>query len=216
MEEFVHSAIQSLGGVDLLVNNAFVPLQGGQLPDIQPDEMDLMLKVNFRAYVTASQLVARQMIKTETRGNIINISSVRAERAFPGSGLYCGIKAAINQATQCFALDMAPYGIRVNSIEPGATAVRGKEDWIKEGLSEQQIAEKESLAKKIPLERMATPEDIANAIVFIASEKASYITGSTLRIDGGLILAGMPEERGDEGSEDRGWGYVRKRTTWDW
>ena len=63
---------------------------------------------------------------------------------------------------------------------------------------------------------MGSPEDIANAVVFLASDKASYITGSVLKIDGGLILAGMPEEKGVPGSEDRGWGYVLKRTEWDW
>lgn len=118
--------------------------------------------------------------------------------------------------TSCFALDMAPYKIRVNAIEPGATRVRTIEDWRQEGFTEEEIAEKEKLPHKIPLERMGSPEDIANAVVFLASDKASYITGSVLKIDGGLILAGMPEEKGAPGSEDRGWGYVLKRTEWDW
>lgn len=216
IELFVRQAIDALNGVDLLVNNAAYAVQGGELIDIDDSTMDLMFAVNLRSVVLISREVARYMVKNNVEGNIINISSVRAERAFPGAGLYCGIKAAINQMTSCFALDMAPYKIRVNAIEPGATRVRTIEDWRQEGFTEEEIAEKEKLPHKIPLERMGSPKDIANAVVFLASDKASYITGSVLKIDGGLILAGMPEEKGAPGSEDRGWGYVLKRTEWDW
>ena len=127
------------------------------------------------------------------------------------------MKAGIARAVEAFALDLAPYGIRINNVAPGAVRIRTKEEmaamdhgadtdyfWDKRFLDGADAVESDfwdELGKKIPLGRAALPEDIANAVVFLSSEKASYITGVTLRVDGGLILPGMPEgsARADEG-----------------
>lgn len=135
------------------------------------------------------QEAARYMVKNKVRGSLINITSSRGERAYAGDFLYGGLKAGLNRAIQSIALDLAPYGIRVNNVAPGAVRVRDKQELVNQG----KIDFWDDLGKKIPLERCGMPEDIGEAVAFLASEKASYITGTTLRIDGGLILPGMPE-----------------------
>ena len=134
------------------------------------------------------------------------------------AGLYCGIKAGLNKMTEAFALDLSGYGIRVNNVAPGAVRVRGKQElldiregkptdyfWKEEYIESPQAVEVDfwdALGPKIPLGRSGLPSDIGNAVVFLCSDKAEYITGITLRVDGGLILPGMPEDAGIEGS---GW-----------
>ena len=132
------------------------------------------------------------------KGNIINITSSRAQRAYPEDCVYGGIKAAVNRASQSMALDLAPYGIRVNCVAPGAVCIRTPEQIKKEGRTDLEGF----------WERNGTPEDIGNAVVFLASEKASYITGEVLRVDGGLILPGMPEKT-EEGQNT--WGGIAKK-----
>ena len=153
---------------------------------------------------------SRYMIDHHIQGNIINITSSRGERAYPNAGIYCGIKAGLNRMTEAFALDLSSYGIRVNNVAPGATRIRTKEElldmrsgsdtdyfWKQEFLENPDSVNEDfwdSLGRKIPLGRSGLPEDIGRAVVFLASDKASYITGVTLRVDGGLILPGMPED----------------------
>ena len=147
-------------------------------------------------------MTATQMVRAKISGSIINITSTRAERAYPCDAVYGGVKAALNRASQSAALDLAPYGIRVNCVAPGAIAVRSKEYLQK--LSIIPVDFWDELGTRIPLGRSGTPEDIANAVAFLASDQASYITGEILRVDGGLILPGMPEKRGHS------WGATKK------
>ena len=166
---------------------------------------------------------ARYMIDHGVRGSIINITSSRGERAYPECGVYCGLKAGLNHAIRAFALDVSGYGIRVNNVAPGATRVRTKEElaardpddegdyFWREAFSApgNSIGRDfwDDLGGSIPLCRAGTPEDIGNAVAFLASDKASYITGITLRVDGGLILPGMPEGfAGQGGAASGGWG----------
>jgi glucose 1-dehydrogenase len=182
----VEKCIKEMGHIDVIVNNAGQTLIGHIL-DMKLDAINSLLNLDFRSYVLMIQLVARHMRDKGIRGSIINITSTRADRAYCCDGVYGGLKAALSRATQSFALDLGSFGIRINCVSPGAIpppeAVEDKrmkiqyEDW----------------AQRIPLKRLGTPEDIGDAVAWLASDKSSYITGQTLNVDGGLILPGMPE-----------------------
>lgn len=190
--ELLKKGIEKLGGLDLLVNNAGLTIFG-ELQEIKDEDMDLLLALDFRNYVCMMRDASKYMIENNIKGNIINITSSRGERAYPGDGIYGGMKAALNRAIQSFALDVSPYGIRINNIAPGAIAVRTPEENARNG-EEHRTKFYNELGVRIPLKRMGTPEDIAKAVLYLASEEASYVTGITMRIDGGLILPGMPEK----------------------
>lgn len=155
------------------------------------------------------------------KGCLINVSSSRGERAYANAGIYCGIKSCLNRMAEAFALDLAPYGIRVNNVAPGAVRVRSDEEllsmthgratdyfWSKDFLKNPEAVKDHDfwdlLGPRIPLGRVGLPEDIGQAIAFLASDEATYITGVTLRVDGGLILPGMPEDTSML-TQDKGW-----------
>ena len=148
---------------------------------------------------------ANYMIASGTKGNIINITSSRGEQSYPEDGLYGGLKAGLNRAICSFALDVSQYGIRINNVAPGAIRIRTREELI-EGGNVAMADFWDELGNRIALGRSGLPEDIGHAVAFLASDKASYITGTTLRVDGGLILPGMPESPSIEHNV-RGWGY---------
>ncbi|MBR1561107.1 MAG: SDR family oxidoreductase [Clostridia bacterium] len=217
---FFEKAVDALGGLDLLVNNAGVniPLP---LQDITEANFDYLVSLDLRAYVMMMHYAARYMIDNGVKGCIVNVSSSRGERAYANAGIYCGIKSCLNRMAEAFALDLAPHGIRVNNVAPGAVRVRSDEEllamthgratdyfWNKEFLKNPELVKDNDfwdlLGPRIPLGRVGLPEDIGRAIAFLASEKASYITGVTLRVDGGLILPGMPEDTSMLNS-NKGW-----------
>ncbi len=202
--EYFRQAAEFLEGLDLLVNNAGVTILES-IFDLTEKNMDYLYRLLFRNYVILMREAAAYMAKNKSKGSIINISSVRGKSAHPGDLVYGGIKAALNRACQSVALDVAPYGIRVNNILPGATRrFTPEEEKLADPAHVEQIR---FLSRRIPLERYGTPEDIGNAVVFLASEKASYITGISLPIDGGLSLPGMAETAAEAES---GWGRVVK------
>ena len=218
--EFFEAAVDAIGGIDLLVNNACVniPLP---LQDITEKNFDYLVSVDLRAYVMLMHYAAKYMIDHDLQGCIVNISSSRGERAYANAGIYCGIKACLNHMAEAFALDLAPYRIRVNNVAPGAIRVRTDEELLamthgrktdyffnEDFKTNPKLVEDQDfwdlLGPRIPLGRVGTPKDIGRAVAFLASEKASYITGITLRVDGGLILPGMPEDS-SMGAPDKGW-----------
>ena len=194
----VAEAAAALGGLDLLVNNAGFTMFDHQLGD-DVALIDRLIHVDFRACLLAATAAAKLMMASKTPGSIVTITSSRAERAYPQDAVYGGVKAAMRRTTESLAIRYAPYGIRVNCVAPGATEV-SEEPWARDFYG--------SLSRKVPLGRVGTPRDIGNAVSWIASEKASYITGITLRVDGGLILPGMPELPVPD--PDRGWGDIQE------
>lgn len=204
-EAFFDAAAERLGGLDLLVNNAGVTVFQSIL-DLTEEDTRKLINLDLLNYLMLSSKAARYMKEHGVKGNIINITSSRAQRAYPEDCVYGGVKAAINRASQSMALDLAPYGIRVNCVAPGAVCIRTPEEIKKEGRTDLE-GFWEELGARIPMGRNGTPEDIGNAVVFLASENASYITGEVLRVDGGLILPGMPEKP-EEGQNS--WGGTVK------
>ena len=188
---FFDRAVEQLGGLDTLVNNAGVtrmePVQ-----DLTEEILDEMISLDFRNYMLMMSYACRYMMDHGIRGSIINITSSRGEQAYPGDGVYGGIKDGLNRAVRSFALDVCSSGIRINNVAPGAIRIRTREQLQAEGRNPNNNFW-DQLGPRIPLGRAGTPEDIGQAVAFLASEKASYITGITLRVDGGLILPGMPE-----------------------
>ncbi|MBB6670979.1 SDR family NAD(P)-dependent oxidoreductase [Cohnella nanjingensis] len=173
-------AIGRMGQIDVLVNNAGICLFDG-IAEQSPDALDLLLMLNFRAPLLLMKEVSRHMIAAGIRGSLLNITSSRAERAYRGDAVYGGLKAGLKRASESVALDLAPHGIRVNCVAPGAILVRAPSVFSDE------------LGPRIPLGRMGLPEDVGRICVWLASESSAYVTGINLRADGGLILPGMPE-----------------------
>ena len=216
-KKFFDWAVSEMDGLDLLVNNAGVnmPLP---LQKLTEDNIDYLFALDQRAYVLLMHYAAVYMIEHKIKGSIVNVTSSRGERAYSNAGIYCGIKAGLNHMIQAFALDVAEHGIRINNVAPGAVRVRTKEEllaieeggptdyfWFPEYKDHPELVENDfwdGLGPKIPLGRAGETEDIGRAVAFLASDDASYITGVTLRIDGGLIIPGMPE---DPNSPGDGW-----------
>ena len=195
----VEDAIRELGGLEVLVNNAGITrFDANIVEDIRV--MNELINLDFKGYLLAAFAAARHMVDHHIPGSIINITSTRAERAYPADAVYGGMKAALKRATETLALKYAPYGIRVNCVAPGAIRVQGHG---------QTAHQQDLLGKKIPLGRTGTPEDVGHAVAWLASEKASYVTGVTLRVDGGLILPGMPEHVSPDA--EYGWGVPQQK-----
>lgn len=179
----IGGAVERFGGLDLLVNAAGVI--GTAATDATPDDLyDRMMAINVRAPFRLMR-EAFPHLKAR-RGNVVNISSVNGLRAFAGVAVYCASKAALDHLSRCAALDWAPHGVRVNCVNPGVTVTnlhrRG-------GMDETRYAAFLERAKEThPLGRPGTPEDIAAAVLFVASEQASWMTGDTIAVDGGRHL----------------------------
>lgn len=207
-EALIDKAIEALGGLDVLVNNAGLTICE-ELPNITDDNLDLLLSLDFRNYIVMMRHAAKYMIANGIRGSIVNVTSSRGERAYPADGIYGGLKAGLNRAIQSFALDVGQYGIRINNVAPGAIRIRKNCEVKDMGLGLPETFWDE-MGERIALKRVGLPEDIAQAVLFLASdETSSYITGLTIRVDGGLILPGMPEFV-PEGTRPGDWHVVMK------
>ncbi len=172
------SVVKELGHIDVLVNNAGV-VDDAFLLMLSPDSLDRSLNINVKGYFYCAQAATLKMFKAK-KGVIINISSVSSMMALPGQSVYAATKGAINSMTATLARELAPYGIRVNAIAPGFLAT----DMVA-NLPEDKIQE---YLTQIPLGRLGKVEEVAELAAFLASDEASYITGQTLVIDGGLSL----------------------------
>ena len=178
----IDEAFEKMGRLDVLVNNAGITIFKPFL-EMDLEQLELCYKVDFRAAFLCAQRVAQLMVETGTRGSIINITSVHQERTNDRDTVYGPMKAALARATESMAYELAPYGIRVNAVAPGMTLNREPE-----GRRKAYVA---TVQQSIPLRRAGRVEDVAKAVVWLASDEADYVTGITLRVDGGLNLPMM-------------------------
>lgn len=148
--------------------------------DVTEDDYEKILAVILKGTFFTSQAFTRHLIETKRPGQIINVSSVHENLPFPGFSTYCAAKGAIRMLTRTLAIELAPHGIRVNAIAPGAI-----ETDINESLLKNPDLLKMVLSK-IPLGRLGKPEDVAAMAAFLASSDADYVTGATIYVDGGL------------------------------
>ncbi|XP_050328841.1 uncharacterized oxidoreductase TM_0325-like isoform X2 [Bactrocera neohumeralis] len=179
-ERIINSTIEKFGQLDVLVNNAGVGERGSIL-DIDVDQFDRLLNINLRSVFLLTKFAAPHLVKTQ--GNIVNVSSVAGLRSFPNSSVYCTSKAALDQFTRCIALDLAPNNVRVNAVNPGTIVT---EFHKRMGLTETEYVKLLEHAKSThALGRVGVAKEVADAIIFLASDSSSFITGATLPIDGG-------------------------------
>ena len=180
----VDATIEKFGRLDILVNNAGI-YERGTIETTSLEQYDRVMGVNVRAAFQLTMLCAPHLIAT--RGNIVSVSSVAGTRHLPGILAYCMSKSAVNQMTGCTALELASKGVRVNSVNPGVIAT---DLYSHAGMSDDEIAEFLEQRKGIhPLGRVGDAEDVAQAIAFLASSSASFITGEHLHVDGGWHAA---------------------------
>src|SRR5215471_8190845 len=172
---------EGLGPIDTLINNAGVFPRVPFLEMMEHD-WDQVLDVNLKGSCFCAQEVAKAMVAARRQGSIINIASGAALRGSPRGVHYAASKGGVLSLTRAMALELAPYRIRVNAIAPGLTDTAQP----RYGSSEAEIVE---MARAIPLGRMAQPDEIARAAVFLASENAGFVTGQTLHVNGGSYLA---------------------------
>lgn len=180
VSSMIQQAIAQLGQIDVLVNDAGIekPMSFLEEPE---EEWDRVIATDLKGPFLCSQAAAREMVRRGKGGTIINISSVHEEIGFPGYASYCAAKGGLRMLCRDMALELAPYHINVINVAPGAIATP-----INLGtLSDPE--RKSALEREIPLGRIGTPEEVAKLVAYLASDDASYITGTTIFIDGGLM-----------------------------
>ena len=178
VQKLVQNVAETLGPVDILVNNAGIG-QSRAVLDMEPDEWDRLLSVNLKGAFLCAQASARQMVNRGRGGRIISIISTAATNARVNAAAYCASKAGLLQLTRVLALELGRYGITANAVGPGLTItdspVRSAPSEIYQG----------AFLKEVPLARPGRPRDIAQAVAFLASPAAEYISGQALFVDGG-------------------------------
>ncbi len=187
-EHVTKQAIKDLGKLDVLVCNAG-KTKFTSILNVEPDVIDFLYHLNYRSYLLCTKVASNHMIEHNIKGSIIYISSTRGMRAYDNDVIYGSLKAALNRAVESLALELADHEITVNAVAPGATAIN--DDYTDEALK------KGHLSTLVPLKRRGKPGDIAGLVNYLISDEASYITGETIKVDGGLILYG-PDERPKE------------------
>jgi NAD(P)-dependent dehydrogenase (short-subunit alcohol dehydrogenase family) len=175
--------VQEWGLIDCLVNNAGIAKESPFL-EMSEEDWDEVLDVNLKGPFLCTQAVARQMKKIGKGGKVINIGSDLGTGIAHGASNYCVSKMGLIQLTRAAALELAPFGIRVNIVSPGVIATgMGEPDDTPEY---QQFLK--HIIPEVPLGRMGEGEEVANLVLFLASDESDYITGSTFGVDGGILL----------------------------
>lgn len=180
VDEIVSTAEKKFGMIDILVNNAgWCPVQ--PITEMTVKDYDKAFDLDVRSVVDLTTKALPLIIKA--KGNIINLSSVGATHPAVNLSMYTGAKAAIENFTRVWALELADGGVRVNAIAPGAIRTN---IWNVPGLSKEEAKKhEEGIASTIPFKRFGTPEEVANIAMFLVSDEASYVSGSIYAVDGG-------------------------------
>ncbi len=171
---------QTQGPVAALINNAGIARPGDFLT-YDVEAFDAVLAVNLRAVFVATQRAANGMVDAGVPGAIVNMSSINAQVSIPAIPAYCASKGGVMQLTKASALALAPHGIRVNAVGPGSIDTE-----MMAGINADPAAMATALSRT-PLKRIGQPHEIADVVAFLCSDKASYITGETIYVDGGRL-----------------------------
>lgn len=178
---FRDATVEHFGQIDVWVNNAGIERPMPTV-DMTPEIFNAVVDTNFRGYYFGCQCAAQDMLRRKAPGAIVNIGSVNAITVVPGQAVYAATKAAISQMTKLFAREWGRDNIRVNCVAPGSIPTAINAEKYKDPAAHQAMCE------KIPMGRRGDAEEVADAVLYLASDKATYITGQTLFVDGGLTL----------------------------
>ncbi|MDX6475530.1 MAG: hypothetical protein QOH95_1041 [Gaiellaceae bacterium] len=178
VETLVATTVETFGKLDLLVNNAGIE-QSQPLLEVDEANWDRTLAVDLKGPFLCLQAAARRMV--EAGGSIVNISSIHEDYPFPGFTPYAAAKGGLRMLMRNASLELAPYGIRVNNIAPGAIATPINAATLADPVKVKRVQE------IVPLQRMGKPEEVAQLALFLASDRSSYVTGSTYYVDGGFV-----------------------------
>jgi len=182
VQEMMAEVIKKWGKIDILINNAGIILQAAAV-DMTEQQWDKILTNNLKSCFLCSQAAAHQMIRQGQGGRIVNISSIHAVLSEPSAAAYTAAKGGMEAFSRTLATELAPHKITVNCIRPGATYTELTVPMYTEPV-------KKALFTRIPLKEIAEASWIADGVAFLASERARYITGQTLTIDGGYVMDG--------------------------
>jgi NAD(P)-dependent dehydrogenase (short-subunit alcohol dehydrogenase family) len=183
LDRLVSDTVDTCGRIDVLVNSAGI-IKNGSIETTSLDDWDKMMNINLRSVFALMQKCAPHLVAT--KGTIINVSSVAGPRSFPNVLSYCVSKAALDQLTRCTALELAARGVRVNAVNPGVVVTNLHK---RGGMDEKSYkAFLEHSQETHPIGRPGTADEVAEMIYYLASEKASWITGATYALDGGRSL----------------------------
>jgi glucose 1-dehydrogenase len=180
LRQLVMDSIHHFGRLDILVNNAGIE-KHAPFWEVTEADYDAVLNVNLKGVFFATQAFVQHLKETKCPGKIINISSVHEDLPFPNFAAYCASKGGIKMLTRNLAVELAPFGITINNVAPGA---------IETPINTKLLNDPDNLGallKNIPLGRLGKPQDVASLVSFLASADADYVTGSTFFVDGGLL-----------------------------
>lgn len=180
VHRLIDTAYQTYGGCDILVNNAGMEKKA-DFWEVTEADYDKVLAVNLKGPFFLTQYFVQKLLAAGKSGRVINISSVHEDMVFPSFSTYCASKGGIRMLMRDLAVELGPKGITVNNIAPGAISTPINANLLNNK------PELDALLRNIPLCRLGTTDDVANLAVFLASDDAAYITGSTYVIDGGLM-----------------------------
>jgi NAD(P)-dependent dehydrogenase (short-subunit alcohol dehydrogenase family) len=182
-DAIVAASAERFGRIDALVNAAGI-IGSGTVENTSDEAWDLMMDINVRAVFRLTRAATPHLV--ESRGSVVNVSSVAGLRSFPGIFAYAVSKAALDQLTRCAALELAAKGVRVNAVNPGVVVTNlHRRSGVKE---EQYAAFLERSKETHPMGRVGSPEEIAELIAFLVSARSAWMTGETISIDGGRHL----------------------------
>jgi glucose 1-dehydrogenase len=180
LQKLVDAAVKAFGRLDIMVNNAGVETRTSVL-DTSEAQYDRVLSINLKSAFFGAQVAAKQMIKQGGGGRIINITSVHEDWPMPGNTAYCLSKGGMRMLTRTAGVELAPHGVLVVGVGPGAVATPINVSTMKDP------ALMAKLDAAIPLGRMAKPQEIADVVVFVAGDGGGYLTATTIFADGGMM-----------------------------
>lgn len=179
VDSAIDQVIQAFGGIDVLFSNAGITRRADFL-ELTEEDWDDVIRINLKSMFLVGQKVARHMVERGLGGVIVNMSSSSVRMTMPTIAPYAASKGGISALTTAMSLSLAPFGIRVNAVGPGTIYTElNKDNLLKD------VEKRREILSRIPLKRFGEGRDVANVVLFLASDEANYITGETLYIDGG-------------------------------